>query len=189
MEANQMSWQIDNAHSQVQFSVRHMMISNARGRFENFSGTVQFDDANPTNSSVEVQIEAASINTREPNRDNHLRSPDFLDVAQFPNITFKSTRLEKVDDQNGRITGDLTIRGVSHPVVLEVEYAGQSKMWGRVSAGFSATAKFNRKDWGLVWNQTLESGGLLVGDQIQVSIELEIVQVPETVADGQTVTA
>jgi polyisoprenoid-binding protein YceI len=175
-----MAWVIDNAHSEVQFSVRHMMISNVRGRFESFKGTVYFNEAEPEKSTVDVQIDAASLNTRDPNRDNHLRSPDFLDVAQFPTINFQCKRVEKVDDTHGRIIGDLTIRNVSHEVVLDTEYAGQSKSpWGSISAGFSATTKFNRKDWGLTWNQNLETGGLLVGDIVTVSIELEVVKQPE----------
>ena len=174
-----MSWQIDQSHSQITFSVRHMMISNVHGRFENFTGEVDFNEADPTRSTVDVRIEPASINTRDPKRDGHLRSPDFFDASQFPEITFKSTRVEKLDEVHGRIFGDLTIRDVTHPVVLDTEYSGQSRMWGRTSAGFSASTRFNRKLWGLNWNQTLESGGLLVGDDINVNIELEIVKVEE----------
>ena len=174
-----MSWQIDQSHSQITFSVRHMMISNVHGRFENFTGEVDFNEADPTRSSVNVRIDPASINTRDPKRDGHLRSPDFFDASQFPAITFKSTRVEKLDEAHGRIFGDLTIRDATHPVVLDTEYSGQSRMWGRTSAGFSASTRFNRKLWGLNWNQTLESGGLLVGDDINVNIELEIVKVEE----------
>ena len=176
-----MSWQIDTAHSQVGFSVRHMMISNVRGRFEKVTGTVNFDENNPAASSVSVEIDVASINTREPQRDGHLRSADFLNVEAFPQLTFESTKVEVVDENHGLITGDLTIRGVTRPVVLEVEYAGQSQMWGGTSAGFEATAKINRKDWGLTWNQTLESGGILVGDEVKISIELELRKVTEPV--------
>ncbi len=175
-----MAWQIDPAHSQVQFAVRHMMISNVRGRFENFTGTVDFDEANPARSSVTVQIEAASINTREPQRDGHLKSPDFLNAEQYPYLTFKSKRIEKVEGNRARIVGDLTIRDVTREVALDVEYAGQAKSpWGTTSAGFSATARINRKDWGLVWNHTLETGGVLVGDEINVNIDLEIVKQAE----------
>ncbi len=174
-----MSWKIDPAHSQITFSVRHMMISNVHGRFENFDGTVDFVEADPVKSSVEVKIDAASINTRELKRDNHLRSPDFLDAEKYPYITFTSRRIEKVDDAHGRIYGDLTIRDVSRTVVLDVEYAGQSAMWGKTSAGFDASTKFNRKGWGLNWNKALESGGWLVGDDINVNIELELVKEPD----------
>jgi len=134
-----------------------------QGRFEKFSGEVEFNEADPASSSVNVQIDTSSINTREPQRDGHLKSPDFFDAGNFPVATFKSTRIEKVDDQNAKIHGDLTIRGVTHPVVLNTEYSGQSKMWGKTSAGFSASTRINRKDWGLNWNQVMESGGILVG--------------------------
>jgi polyisoprenoid-binding protein YceI len=180
-----MSWKIDPAHSQVTFSVRHMMISNVRGRFENFTGEVDFNEADPAKSSVSVQIAADSINTREPQRDGHLKSPDFLNAAEYANLTFQSTRIEKVDDIHARIHGNLTIRGVTHEVVLDTEYSGQSKMWGKTAAGFSASTRINRKDWGLTWNQTLETGGLLVGEDININIELEIVKVEE----GQVATA
>ena len=174
-----MSWQIDLSHSQITFSVRHMMISNVRGRFENFTGDVDFNETDPARSAVTVQIDPASINTRDQKRDGHLRSPDFFDVEKYPVITFKSNRVEKFDETHAKIHGDLTIRGVSHPVVLGTEYAGQSKMWGHTSAGFSASTRFNRKLWGLNWNQVLESGGMLVGEDINVNIELEIVKVEE----------
>ncbi len=172
-----MSWTIDASHSQVTFSVRHMMISNVSGRFENLTGTVDFNEANPTASSVSVEIAADSINTRDPQRDGHLKSPDFLNTAEFPTLTFKSTRVEKTDDNHGKIYGDLTIRGVTRPVVLDTEYAGTAKSpWGTTSAGFSATTKISRKEWDLNWNVALETGGFLVGDQVNINIELEIVK-------------
>jgi polyisoprenoid-binding protein YceI len=177
-----MAWTIDGAHSQITFSVRHMMISNVHGRFEKFTGEVDFNEAEPVKSSVSVQIETESINTKEPQRDGHLRSPDFFDAAQYPVITFNSTRIEKVDDTHARIYGDLSIHGVTHEVVLATEYAGQSKMWGKTVAGFSASTRINRKNWGLNWNQVLESGGILVGEDININIELEVVkvEVPQT---------
>jgi polyisoprenoid-binding protein YceI len=172
-----MTWQIDPAHSHVQFSIRHMMISTVRGQFERFGGTVELDEQNPARSTVDVQIEAASINTREARRDGHLASPDFFDAAQYPYLTFKSTRVEQLDDSHARVFGDLTIRDVTKEVVLNVEYAGQAKSpWGTVSAGFSAQTKINRKDWGLSWNQTLETGGVLVGEEITINIEVELVK-------------
>ena len=176
-----MTWVIDSAHSQIQFSVRHMMISNARGRFEKFTGNVNFNEEHPELSTVDVEIEAASINTREAKRDDHLRSPDFLNAAEFPTLTFKSKRVEVVDKGHGKIYGDLTIRGVTHEAVLDVEYAGQSQMWGNTSAGFSAETKINRKDWGLSWNMAVETGGVLVGDEIKISIDVEIVKQTEAV--------
>jgi polyisoprenoid-binding protein YceI len=177
-----MSWQIDPAHSQIQFSVRHMMISNVRGRFENFTGAIEFEEKDPTRSLVEVQIETASINTRETQRDSHLKSPDFLNAEKYPHLSFKSKRIEKMDDSHGRVIGDLTIRDVTKEVTLDVEYAGQAKSpWGTVSAGFSATAKINRKDWGLTYNQALETGGVMVGDVVNITIDLEIVKQAEAV--------
>lgn len=178
-----MTWTIDTAHSEITFTVRHMMISNVRGQFEGFTGTVNFVEENPSQSSVDVQIEAASINTREEKRDAHLRSNDFLAADQYPYLTFKSTRVEAVDETHGKIYGDLTIRDVTRPVVLNVEYSGMAKSpWGTMSAGFSATTKLSRKEWGLEWNAALETGGVLVGDEIKINIELEIVQQPEAEA-------
>jgi polyisoprenoid-binding protein YceI len=175
-----MAWIIDTSHSQVQFTVRHMMISKVRGRFESFTGTVNFDEANPAASSVEVQIDASSINTNDEKRDSHLTSADFLDAANFPQITFVSKRVEVIDDSHGRIIGDLTIRGVTKEVVLETEYSGQAKSpWGTTSAGFSAETKINRKDWGLNWNVALETGGVLVGEEVLIQIEVEIVKQAE----------
>jgi len=172
-----MSWKIDPAHSEINFTVRHMMISNVRGRFERFEGTVDFDEQNPTNSSVEVKIEAASINTREPQRDAHLRSPDFLDAEKYPYLIFKSKKIEVLDANHGRIVGDLTIRDVTNEVILEVEYNGTVKSpFGNTSAGFSASTSINRKDWGLQWNVPLEAGGWLVGETVQINIELEIIK-------------
>jgi len=178
-----MTWTIDTAHSEITFTVRHMMISNVRGQFERFTGTVDFVEENPAQSSVDVQIEAASINTKEEKRDAHLRSNDFLAADQYPYLTFKSKRVEVVDENNGKIHGDLTIRDVTKPVVLDVEYSGMAKSpWGTMSAGFSATTKISRKQWGLEWNAALETGGVLVGDEIKINIELEIVKQPEAEA-------
>jgi polyisoprenoid-binding protein YceI len=175
-----MAWKIDSAHSEITFAVRHMMISNVRGRFEDFTGTVEFDEENPENSSVEVKIEAASINTREEDRDNHLRSPDFLNAEQYPYLTFKSTRIEQTSPNSGRIYGDLTIRDVTREVVLDVDYAGKVQSpFGTESAGFSATTKINRRKWGLEWNVALETGGVLVGEEIKIFIELELIKQTE----------
>lgn len=175
-----MTWQIDPAHSHIAFAARHMMISKVRGRFENFSGNINFDENNPTASTVKVEIDAASINTRVEDRDNHLRSADFLDVENHPTLTFVSKRVEVAGDNSGKLIGDLTIRDVANEVVLDVTYAGQAKSpWGMTSAGFSASTKINRKDWGLEWNTPLETGGVLVGDIITIDIELEMVKQPE----------
>jgi polyisoprenoid-binding protein YceI len=177
-----MAWKIDSSHSRVAFSVRHMMISNVHGQFNNVGGTVEFDEAEPTRSTVDVQIETASIDTRDEKRDGHLRSPDFFDAAQYPYLTFKSRRVEVTDDSHGKLYGDLTIKNITRPVVLAVDYSGQARSpWGTESAGFTATARINRKEWELNWNVALETGGVLVGDTITISIELEIVKqaVPE----------
>ena len=172
-----MSWKIDPSHSEVTFSVRHMMISTARGRFEKFTGTVDYNEANPSLSTVDVQIEAASISTRDPQRDGHLRSPDFLNADAYPYLTFKSKRIELVDAENGRLYGDLTIRDITREVVLDVTFNGISKSpWGATVAGFSASAKINRKDWELTWNVALETGGMLVGDAININVEVEIIK-------------
>jgi len=173
----EMSWTIDNAHSQIQFTVRHMMISNVHGGFEKFSGTIDFNEEDPVRSLLSVQIEGASLNTKEPKRDEHLRSADFFNVAQYPYMTYKSKSMQQADATHGRIIGDLTIRDVTREVVLDVEYAGQAKSpWGTVSAGFSAQTKINRQDWNLTWNKALETGGVLVGDEIKINIDLEVVQ-------------
>jgi polyisoprenoid-binding protein YceI len=176
-----MSWQLDTSHSHIQFSVRHMMISRVRGEFEKLSGTIQPNEANPAASNVEIQIEASSINTRDEQRDTHLRSPDFLNVEQYPYLTFKSTGVEQIDSHNAKLHGDLTIRDITRPVTLDVEYQGKSKSpWGTENYGFNAKTKINRKDWGLEWNVALETGGVLVGDEVNIDIELELVKQPES---------
>ncbi len=180
-----MSWIIDSSHTRVAFSARHMMITNVHGVFEKVSGTVAFDEANPEKSAVEVQIEAASINTRDTNRDTHLRSADFLDAVGHPYLTFKSSRIEKLSKDHGHIHGNLTVRGVTRPVTLDVEFHGKSKSpWGTTNAGFEATTKISRKEWGLTWNVGLETGGWLVSDAVAIKIELEIIkqEVAEVVA-------
>ncbi len=135
------------------------------------------DEQNPENSTVSVQIDAASINTREQQRDDHLRSPDFLNAEKHPYLTFESKRVEVTDDKRAQLIGDLTIRDVTNEVALDVAYAGKAKSpWGTTSAGFSGNTRINRKDWGLTWNQALETGGVLVGDDVDISIELELIQ-------------
>lgn len=172
-----MSWQIDSAHSEIQFTVRHMMISKVRGRFETFSGSVAYDEANPTNSTVDITIDTNSINTREGQRDGHLRSPDFFNAELYPVMTFKSTRVEQTAENKGKLSGNLTIRDTTKEVVLDVTFEGKAQSpWGTTSVGFSATGKINRKDFGLTWNQALETGGVLVGDEATINIEFELVQ-------------
>lgn len=176
-------WNIDNSHSGVNFSVRHMMVTTVRGSFQNFSGTIDFDPANPAAGSVEVTIDANSINTGANDRDNHLRSADFFDVANHPNITFKSTKVEVKDDNAGKIYGDLTIHGVTRQVVLETEFLGENtNPWGAKVIGFNATTKINREDFGLTWNVALETGGVLVGKEIKIELDVEAALVVEPVA-------
>lgn len=181
-----MAFQIDNSHSEIQFSVRHMMVSKVRGTFDKWSGIVALNVENPSATIVDVTIEADSINTKDGQRDGHLKSADFFNAEQYPSLHFKSTKVEVASDKkSAKLTGDLTIRDVTKPVVLSVEYQGSAKSpWGTTSHGFSASTKINREDWGLNWNAALETGGWLVGKDIQIDIELELVQVaePEKVA-------
>lgn len=177
-----MSWTIDLSHSEINFKVRHMMISNVRGQFERFSGSVNFDEANPALTTVDIQVEISSINTNEEKRDAHLRSADFFDAENYPVMTFQSKKVEQVDENNARLIGNLTIRGVSREITLNVEYLGKAKSpWGTTSAGFTAAARINRKDWELTWNVALETGGWLVGETIDIEIALELVEVAEPV--------
>lgn len=171
-------WQIDPAHSAAHFSVRHLMISNVRGEFSKLSGKVILDSADLTRSSVEISLETASINTREPQRDEHLRSADFFDVANHPVMTFRSRRVEAAGPEHFKLTGDLTIRGVTKEVTFDVEgpTAPQKDPWGNVRAGVTATAKINRKDFGLVYNALIEGGGVMVGDEVKITIEAELLQ-------------
>lgn len=184
-----MAWVIDPSHSQAQFTVRHMMISNVRGRFEEIEGTVDFDENNLETLKIDVKIPVASINTRDQQRDGHLKSADFFDADNFPFITFKSTGVKSIKGNDLQVEGDLTMRGVTLPVTLDVEYSGvMASPWGTTSAGFSAHAKVNRKDWGLMWNQTLETGGLLVGEDVKIDLEVELIKQNVT-APSETETA
>jgi polyisoprenoid-binding protein YceI len=172
-----MAWNIDTSHSEILFRVRHMMISHVRGQFSTFSGTIAIDEANPSASAVTVNIDVASINTRDEKRDEHLKSPDFFDAATYPHITFTSTAIEVTGANTGKIHGDLTIKGVTKPVVLDATFVGKAKSpWGTTSAGFNASTTINRTDFGLTWNVALETGGILVGEEITIDIELEAVE-------------
>lgn len=166
-------YQVDAVHSEVSFSIRHL-VTNVRGFFTDFSGTILYNAAAPEKSSVEFRIQAASINTHNAKRDEHLRSPDFFDVAKFPEITFISKRVERISDKEFRVTGELTMHGVTKVITLPVMYNGEVKdPWGNVKAGFSTQYRLNRKDFGINWNQTLDTGGLVLGDEVDVSINLE----------------
>ena len=169
------TWQLDPAHTNVEFSVKHLMLARVKGRFTGVAGTVML--AEPTASTVEVVIDAASIDTREAKRDAHLRSADFFDVERFPTITFRSSDVRPAGAGDLRIVGDLTIRDVTREVTLEVTDEGRgTDPWGGERAGFSATAVIDRRDFGLTWNQALETGGVLVGNEIRISLEVELVK-------------
>lgn len=176
--AQDSAWKIDPAHTNAQFTVRHMMISNVRGEFNNTTGTADFDGNDPSKAKVEATIDVSSINTREPKRDEHLKGPDFFDAAKYPNIKFVSKKIEKAADGKYKMTGDLTIHGVTKEVVLDVD--GPSPMikdpHGNQRVGASATTKINRKDFGLTWNGALDTGGALIGDDIGITIDVELMK-------------
>lgn len=168
-----MAWVIDASHSHIGFVVRHMMVSNVRGQFSIFSGTLNIDDANLANSWVQAEADTASINTGDANRDGDLRSANFFDAEQFPKVTFKSTKVENAG-ADYKVTGDLTIHGVTKSVVFNVEHSGIVKdPYGLQRAGFAASTKISRKEFGLVWNGLLETGGAVVGDEVKINLEFE----------------
>lgn len=172
------TWTIDPDHSNIGFKVKHLMVSNVKGNFEKHNGTVDINDKDITKSKVEVTIDTNSINTGVQKRDEHLRSADFFDVAKFPTMTFVSKKVAKAGKDNLKVTGDLTLHGVTKEVVLNVE--GPSKEskdpWGNIRKGATATAKINRKDFGLNWNKALETGGVLVGEEITINLEIEMIK-------------
>lgn len=169
------SWKLDAAHTVVSFSARHLMVAKVRGRFDRFEGTVIIGER-PEDTAIHVSIDAASITTNQEQRDEHLKSADFLDVERYGAITFHSTAVERTGDRTLRVTGDLTIRDATHPAVMDVTYEGAaSPPWGGVAAGFSATAELDRETFGMTWNQALETGGVLVGKKVKIEIEAELV--------------
>ncbi|HET7584130.1 MAG TPA: YceI family protein [Gemmatimonadaceae bacterium] len=175
-EAGVTTWKLDPAHTLVEFSAKHMMITTVKGRFTEVEGTIHADEDDISRSSVEARMKAASIDTRVEQRDNHLRSADFLDAEKFPDITFRSTKVEGTKEKF-RITGDLTIRGTTRPVTLEATFEGRGKdPWGGERAGFSARGKIDRREFGLTWNQALETGGVLVGHDIKIEIDAQAVR-------------
>lgn len=166
---------IDASHSEVGFAVKHLMVSTVRGRFGAVTGSIQLDNENIERSSVDVTIDATSIDTRTEQRDAHLRSPDFFDVEKYPSLTFKSTKVE-AKGSDLRVTGDLTIRDVTKSVVLDVEQTGRGKdPWGGERVGFAATTKINRDEFGLTWNAALETGGVVVSNEVKINLEVEAV--------------
>jgi len=170
-------WTFDLTHSSVNFTVRHLVISKVRGRFTKWDGKLLMDENDPTSAQLDVAIEAGSIDTGVEQRDTHLKSADFLDVGRFPAIAFRGAQVEKVEEGRYRLTGDLTMHGVTRPVALDVEYAGSAKdPWGGVRAGFSARASLDRRDFGLTYNQVLETGGVMVGEKVEIAIEVEAIK-------------
>lgn len=169
-------WAIDASHSHVEFSVRHMMIATVKGRFADVTGTVVTDESDPAQRQIDVTIGAASIDTRVAQRDEHLRSADFFDTEKFPTLRFTSRRIEGAGDEF-RVIGDLTIRDVTREVTLDVTAHGrQADPWGGQRAGFEATGRIKRSDFGLTWNQALETGGVVVGDDVKIAIDVELVK-------------
>lgn len=173
----QVIYQIDSAHSAAHFSVRHMMVANVRGEFTKLSGTLAYDASNPANSSLEARVEVASIDTREAQRDTHLKSPDFFDVEKYPELIFRSKQVTRHGD-GWQLKGDLTIHGVTREVTFAVDGPTPEVKdpWGGYRIGATAETKINRKDFGLMWNVALEAGGMLVGEEVKISIELEAVR-------------
>jgi len=171
-------WNIDPEHSNIGFKVRHLMISNVKGNFEKHKGVVEINDQDITKSRVEVSIDTASINTNVQKRDDHLRSAEFFDVAKYPTMTFISKKIAKAGNDKLNVTGDLTLHGITREVVLDVEGpTGESKdPWGVIRRGAVAGTKINRKDFGLVWNKALETGGVAVGDEITITLEIEMIK-------------
>ena len=174
------TWNIDAAHTTVEFAVKHMMFTTVRGRFKAVSGTILVDEANPDRSKVEVEIDASTIDTGVTDRDAHLRSADFLDVQNHPQITFRSTKVEGAHKAAGdrfKVSGELSIRGKAIPVTLDASFEGSGKdPWGNEKAGFSAKTEIDRRQWGLTWNQALETGGILVGNTVKIEIEAQSVK-------------
>ena len=172
------TWQLDPAHSAAQFSVRHLAISTVRGAFSKVTGTVIFDDKDVSKSSVDVTIDVSTVDTREPNRDKDLMSDHFFDVAHYPTMTFKSKKVEQAGAGKLKVTGDLTIHGVTKEVVLDVDgpTAPVKDPWGHQRAAINATTKINRQDYGVKWNATMDNGGVVVGDDVAINIDAEMIQ-------------
>jgi polyisoprenoid-binding protein YceI len=172
------TWNIDPVHSVAEFKVKHMMISNVKGQFTVVKGVLTFDEADLTNSRVEASLDAGSVNTRDAQRDAHLKSADFFDVEKFPALSFKSTRISRIGDRELAVAGDLTIHGITRNVVFNVEgpTAPGKDPWGNIRVGLSATTRINRKDFGLIWNAALETGGILVGDEVAITLDVQFIK-------------
>ena len=170
------TWKLDPSHTLVEFSAKHLMITTVKGRITDVEGTIVMDEKNPSNSSVEATLKAVSIDTRTEQRDQHLRSADFLNAELFPEIKFRSTKVEG-DKDSFKLTGDLTIRDVTRPITLDIRFEGQqTDPWGGERVGFSGSGKIDRRDFGLTWNQALETGGVVVGNDVKINLEVEAVK-------------
>jgi len=171
------TWTIDPAHSSAEFAVKHLMVSTFKGHFRSLEGTVHLNEANPANSSVAASVDVASVDTQTPDRDAHLRSDDFFNAERYPKMTFRSTRVEQVDGTNWKVTGELTVRDVTKEVVLDTEYEGRIvDPWGNERIGFTARTELSRKEFGVRWNAAIETGGVVVGDKVRISLNIEIVR-------------
>ncbi|MEH7106703.1 YceI family protein [Bacillus sp. JJ1764] len=167
-------WALDTVHSSVDFSVRHMMIANVKGTFNSFNATIEADPTDLTTANIDFTVETASVDTRNKDRDAHLVSGDFFDSENHPNLTFKASKIEKTDDGEYNVTGDLTLRGITKQENFAVTFEGQGKdPWGNEKVGFSAMGSINRSDYGLVWNAALETGGVLVGDKVKINLQIQ----------------
>lgn len=170
-------WGIDPTHSEIGFKVKHMMFTNVSGKFDTFEASAEIEGDDFSQATFSFSADAASINTGNADRDNHLRSADFFNVEQFPTLHFKSTSVQKTADNEFKLNGDLTLHGISNPVVLDVEYGGTMQdPWGNTKAGFTLSGKINRKDWGLNWNAALEAGGVLVSEEVRLSMDVQMVK-------------
>jgi polyisoprenoid-binding protein YceI len=170
-------WRVDPVHTRAEFAVKHLMITTVRGHFADVDGTVHEDAADPNRSSIEVSLKTASVDTGVEQRDAHLRSADFFDAEQFPSITFRSTKIATAGEDKLTVTGDLTIKGISKPVVLDVTEEGRGgDPWGGQRAGFSATTKIDRRDFGLNWNQALEKGGWAVAHEVKINLDIQLIR-------------
>lgn len=172
--ANQTTWAFDPAHSEITFKIKHLMITNVKGEFKQFDVSLKSDDSSFKNATASATIQVASIYTNNDDRDNHLKSGDFFDAEQFPTIQFESTSIERFDEENGQLKGNLTIKGITKEVSFDLEFGGISKdPWGNEKAGFSINGKINRDDFGLTWNAALETGGVLVSSEVKIAAEIQ----------------
>lgn len=172
---NTTKWVLDPTHSEIQFKVKHLMITTVTGYFREFSATVETAESDFSNAKISFEAKTASVDTNTPDRDNHLRSADFFDSENYPVLKFESREMKKLDDSSFKLTGDMTIKGITNPVTLDVEFGGIMKdPWGNEKAGFSLSGKINRKEWELNWNAALETGGVLVSDEVRIFCEIQV---------------